>query len=182
MSRPDKTVVDDAAARKENGRARRMYAGKLMREGDLTREAKLRAAAILEVLGGQRTPTDAAQALSISLPRYYLLEQQALEGLVKACEPRHRGPRVSSQKQLARLEQEIDKLRRDCARQQALLRAAQRSVGLSPPVPIPVEKKVAGRSRKRRPTARALRAAAALKTEAIPIATNSGSSHPTMAS
>ncbi|MGD9711882.1 MAG: hypothetical protein AB7V46_07450 [Thermomicrobiales bacterium] len=182
MSRSDKTSVDDAPARKENGRARRPYAGKLMREGELSRAAKLRAAAILEVLGGQRTPTDAAQALSISLPRYYLLEQQALEGLVKACEPRHRGPRVSSQKQLARLEQEIDKLQRDCARQQALLRVAQRSVGLSPPAPVPVEKKVAGRRRPRRPTVRALRAAAALQSDAMPAVSSSGSSHATRAS
>ena len=35
-------------------------------------EAKRVAAAILEVLAGARTPTEAAQALGLSLPRYYL--------------------------------------------------------------------------------------------------------------
>jgi len=43
---------------------------------------------------GARTPTEAAQALGLSLPRYYLLEERALQGMLVACEPRSmsRGP------------------------------------------------------------------------------------------
>ena len=57
-----------------------------------SRDAKQRAAAILEVLAGGRTPTQAAQALGVSLGRYYLLEDNALAALVAACEPQPRGP------------------------------------------------------------------------------------------
>lgn len=39
------------------------------------------AVAILEVLAGLRTPTDASAAPGISLPRYYPVEVRALEGL-----------------------------------------------------------------------------------------------------
>src|SRR5687768_12360377 len=42
-------------------------------------EAQRLAATILEVLGGVRSPPQAAQALAISLPRYYQLEARALE-------------------------------------------------------------------------------------------------------
>jgi N-acetylmuramoyl-L-alanine amidase len=41
-------------------------------------QARRQAAAILEVLAGARTPADAARALGVSLPRYYLLEEKAL--------------------------------------------------------------------------------------------------------
>ena len=44
-------------------------------------EAKRIAAAILEALAGERTPIQAAQALSVSLPRYYQLEAAGLRGL-----------------------------------------------------------------------------------------------------
>jgi hypothetical protein len=54
--------------------------------------------AILEVLAGLRTPAEAAQSLQISLPRYYVLETRALEGLVAGCEPKPLGVR----RQLAR--------------------------------------------------------------------------------
>src|SRR5215472_9787580 len=84
-------------------------------------EAKRLAAAILEVLAGARGPSEAAQVLGISLARYYQLENRAIAGLVGACEPRRRG-RGSSEpvNELASLRQECQRLRRDCARQQAL--------------------------------------------------------------
>jgi len=41
---------------------------------DTSATAKRLAAAILEVLAGARTPTEAAQTLELSLPRYYQLE------------------------------------------------------------------------------------------------------------
>src|SRR5947209_17562740 len=59
-----------------------------------SREARQRAAAILEVLAGARSPTEAAQALGVSLPRYYLLEARALGGLLAACEPQPPGRQV----------------------------------------------------------------------------------------
>jgi hypothetical protein len=137
-------------------------------------EARKRAAAILEVLAGARTPTAAAQALGVSLPRYYLLEVQALHAMLLACEARQHGRRPSAESALAALRRECEQLRRDCARQQALVRAAQRSIGLPPPAMSkpPADGK---KHRRRRPTARALRAvarlqAAATETSAAPVA------------
>jgi hypothetical protein len=136
------------------------------------------AAAILEVLAGMRTPADAASVLSLTLPRYYLWEQRALEGLVRACEPRPVGKAASERHQLAVLEKEVVRLRQDCARQQALVRASQRTIGLAvSPQPATkaagksgsktadkVGNAVAGKAkRKRRPVARALKAVAALQ-------------------
>jgi hypothetical protein len=135
----------------------------------------------LEVLAGVRTPTDAAAALGLSVPRYYLWEQRALEGLVRACEPRPKGQVMSQRHQIAVLEKEVGRLRQDCARQQALVRASQRTIGLAgsgPAATKPAVKPsgkaaakggegVAGKAkpkRKRRPVARALKAAAALQT------------------
>jgi len=130
-------------------------------------EAKRIAAAILEVLAGTRGPSEAASVLGISLARYYQLETRALAGLVAGCEPRRRGIRKGPT-ELASLRQECDRLRRECARQQALVRAAQRTVGLAPSPPPPGPPPAASGStgkkrRKRRPRARALKAAALLR-------------------
>jgi hypothetical protein len=126
--------------------------------------AKKLAAAILEVLAGARTPTEAAQALELSLPRYYVLEDRALQGMLVACEPRTLGRGPAPESALASLRRECEQLRRECTRQQTLVRAAQRSIGLAPPTP-PTRPPERG-SKKRRPRramARALRAAAKLK-------------------
>jgi hypothetical protein len=69
-----------------------------------SRDANRVAAAILEVLAGVRTPTDAAQALVVSVPRYYQLEQRALEGLIAACEPRRLGREQTSKSRVSALE------------------------------------------------------------------------------
>ena len=142
----------------------------------VSRDAQRVAAAILEVLAGVRTPTEAAAALSLSVPRYYLWEQRALEGLVRACEPRPKGQVMSQRHQITVLEKEVARLRQDCARQQALVRASQRTIGLAasaPPTtkstikagPKAAAKTAAGgkAKRKRRPVARALKAVAALQ-------------------
>jgi hypothetical protein len=143
----------------------------------ISREAQRFAAAILEVLAGVRTPTDAAAVLGVSVPRYYLWEQRALEGLVAACEPRPVGKAAGRRHQLMVLEKEVARLKQDCARQQALVRASQRTIGLGPPPPVkPAAKaggkaagKVAGKkARKRRPVVRALKAAATLRAAATP--------------
>jgi len=149
--------------RKEGRRGKRVPYKKLgVKEGD--EEAKRLAAAILEVLAGGRTPTEAAAALSISPPRYYALEQRALNGLVSACRRRPRGRVKTSESEAEKLRGEVKRLERECGRWQALLRAAQRTVGLPAPQPAKPEP-----GRKRRPrhsrVARALRAAKALKGE-----------------
>ena len=136
------------------------------------REAKRLAAAILEVLGGARLPSDAAAALSISLPRYYMLETRALSGLVQACEPRPVGRVRSADHELAAAHKQIERLQRECVRSQALVRAAQRTVGLMPPAPPKAG--AGGKKRKRKPSVRALKAAEVLQSgvpgeaEAVP--------------
>jgi hypothetical protein len=116
-----------------------------------------RAAAVLEVLGGAKSPGEAAEALEISLPRYYLLEARALEGLISACEPRPRGRAAAEGKTFHSLKRENDRLRQDLTRTQALARAVQRAAGM----PAGDESTATdGRvRRRRRASARALRAA-----------------------
>lgn len=129
-----------------------------------SQDAKQLAAAVLEVLAGTQTPSDAAQGLGISLARYYQLELRALNGLVAACEVRRRGRWSRTGNELADLRQECEQLRRECARQHALVRATRRT-GLAeatPPAapPAPEKRKL---RRKRRPVARAMKMAALLK-------------------
>src|SRR5438132_8470602 len=78
---------------------------------DASRDARRVAAAVLEVLAGARTPTEAAAALALSLPRYYQIETQALRGLVSACEPKPRGRQASPTRELAVLQKENERLR-----------------------------------------------------------------------
>ena len=91
------------------------------------------------------------------------MEQRALAGLVAACEPKPPGEAVSLKHRLAVLEKDLTQLRQECARQQALVRAAQRTIGLgAPPAPKPAAKAAGKRPRKSRPVVRALKAAAAI--------------------
>jgi hypothetical protein len=125
-------------------------------------EARRLAAAILEVLAGERTPAQAATALSLSLPRYYQVESQALRGLLAACEPRPKGRVRTAAGELTTLRQEHERLKRALARQQTLVRLTQRTAGLAPPAPAPA--KTGGKKRRpRRPAARALHVAARLQ-------------------
>jgi hypothetical protein len=134
--------------------------------GGGSNEANRIVVAILEVLAGMRSPAEAASALKISLPRYDLLEARALEGMVTACEAKPLGKQPSPQTRIASLEKELQQARRECARQQALVRAAQRSVGLSAAEAkkgkAPSQRDRRGR-KKRRPTVRALKAANTLR-------------------
>jgi hypothetical protein len=136
---------------------------------DASREAKLLAAAILEVLAGSLGPSEAARSLGISLARYYQLESRALAGLVSSCESRRRG-KGRPRNELTALQRECEQLRRECARQQALMRATRRTVGLTAPSMAPVPD--VSRKRRRRPTARALKMAAMLQEEVreVPVA------------
>jgi hypothetical protein len=133
-------------------------------------DSRRMAATILEVLAGVMRTTDAAKALSVSLPRYYALEARAIEGLIRACEPRKRGKGRSPAKEVARLEKEVKRLENECSRQTALTRAARRTLSLPPPAAAPAKKMSdpqgkppAKGPRTRRAVARALIAATALK-------------------
>lgn len=131
-------------------------------------EARKLAAAILEVLAGVRSPAEAAKACGLSLPGYYASELRALGGLLTSCEPRPRGRQVSQASKMAELQRECQRLRRQCDRQQALIRLAQRSIGLSPTAP-PAGKPASKQAdrpqgkRKRRPRTRVLKVIAELQ-------------------
>jgi hypothetical protein len=146
MSTPS-TAASPAPA---GGAKRRGPIGALALGKDASRNARLWAAAILEVLAGERMPAEAATALGLSLPRYYQMEQQALRALTAACEPRPPGRQVGPAQEAAQLRLENARLRRDVLRQQALVRAVQRSVGLAPPPP-PANKAAATKKRRQPP-------------------------------
>ena len=132
-------------------------------------QARRFASVILEVLGGARTPTQAAEVLSVSVPRYYVLESRALEGLLRGCESRSKGPPRLPEREIARLEREVKRLERECARGLALLRAQQRAAGIAPPRPEKPSKDGPGRKRrKKRPMARALKAAKVIESVTEP--------------
>jgi len=131
-------------------------------------EAKRLAATILEVLAGIHSPPDAARALGISLPRYYQLEARAIEGFVAALAPRPQGKQPSLENRVNTLEKQLDAARRQCARQEALVRVTQRSLGLVvaiSPKSLTPERDPAGR-KQRRPAVRALKAARTLQAQA----------------
>jgi hypothetical protein len=131
-------------------------------------EAQRLAATILECLAGLRSPPQAAELLGISLPRYYQLEARALEGLVAVLGPRPKGKQPSLELRVKQLEKELEVARRACARQEALVRVTQRSLGLAalakPKPPAPAAN---GKCRKsRKPMVRALKAAKSLRAQA----------------
>ena len=132
---------------------------------DASRQAKQVAAAIFEVLAGARTPQQAADALAVSLPRYYQLESRALRAVVLACEARPKGRVRSPASEITKLQAQNEHLQREVTRQQSLVRIAQRSVGLAPPA-APSAKVAGKRTRRRRPVARALSVAKRLRQDA----------------
>ena len=113
-------------------------------------EAMKLAVAILETLSGLVSPAEASAGLGISVNRYYQLETRALEGLVRAMEPRPRGRTLTAARERDRLKAENEKLKQELLRYQALTRTAQRTIGLAPKGP-----KRAGSARRRRPRVRA---------------------------
>jgi hypothetical protein len=88
-----------------------------------------------------------------------------LEGLVRACEPRPKGRQRTAESKSASLKREVARLTRENARLLALVRVARRAVGLAEAVPKKAEP--GGKRRRRRKTsARALRAVAVLRASA----------------
>ena len=145
----------------------------------VSREARQQAAALLEVLAGVRTPAEVAQQLAVSLTRYDLIEGRALQGLLRACEPRPQGRVRSPASELAALRRECEQLRRQVARQQALLRVTERTMGLAAApaaASTKADQKSPKKRRQRKPKARALQAAAALQEVAEPVAVDPGGS------
>lgn len=130
--------------------------------------AKRTAVVVLDVLAGNRSPGDAASALGLSLARYYVIEEQAIDGLIAACGPRARGRQPDPSKELALLTAENGRLTQALLRQQALVRTSQRSLGVAlPPRQTPVPAGPPGRGKGRRqPKVRALRAAKRLNAAA----------------
>jgi hypothetical protein len=155
-----------AAAKRSRGAYRRQLTAAGTGPASAGADTKRAAAAILEVLAGVCTPTAAAAALGIRLPRYYVLEERAIAGLVAACAPRAKGRTVTTDRRLAQLERELATTRRELARQQALARTSRRALGLTAPAaaPAPPAGKTQGSSsrparRRRKPAPRGLRAA-----------------------
>jgi hypothetical protein len=146
-----------------------------LRADGASAEARRQAAAVLEVLAGVRTPTEAAQQLAMSLTRYYIIESRASQGLLAACEPRPHGRVRAPGSELAAVRRECEQLRRQAARQQALLRVTERALGLAGAAAAPSAKAGTKGPRKRRPRkpkARALQAAAVLQEAATPAPDN----------
>jgi hypothetical protein len=102
--------------------------------------ARKTASLILEALTGVRTTQEAADALGVALPRYYVLETRALSGLVSALEPRSRGRQRGAAERIIALEGDVARLERELRRFQALQRASQRALGLAAPSATPAAK------------------------------------------
>ena len=124
--------------------------------------ARRAAAVILEVLSGVRGTAEACEALAVTPMRYYVLETRALQGLVGALEPRPRGKRRSAEDEMREIRREKQRLERELARTRALVRAAERTIG----IPASAGKSkigATGKTRRRRRPERAERAIAALR-------------------
>jgi hypothetical protein len=127
-------------------------------------DAKRHAAVILEVLSGLRRTEDACDAMKIALPRYYILETRALQGLISALEPRPKGRQRRPEDEISVLQKDRDRLQRELNRTQALVRASQRALGIPQPSKPDDKSKLAGTGRrKRRATVRAIRTVRALR-------------------
>lgn len=133
---------------------------------EASKDAKRLAAVVLEVLAGLRTPSQAATAIGLSQAGYYQLEARALRGLLEACVPKPKGRQPRLGGDLAKLQQQNERLQRDLTRQQSLVRVTQRSIGLSSPPTAPAKSATGKKARKRRPVVRALSLAKRLKQEA----------------
>jgi len=126
----------------------------------ITPESRKQAAVVLEVLAGVRTADQACSALGISLPTYYNLETRALRGLIWSCTPEPPGRTLLLARKLRLAELKSAELEKQVQRYRALLRTAQRSIGLVPPES---PKPATGKRGPRKPTVRAMRAIEAIR-------------------
>lgn len=133
-------------------------------------KARQQAAAILEVMAGQLTPAEAAEALDVSVSRYYVLESRGIGGLVEACEPvEHRGRQKSQEKLVAEIQEESRQLKKELCRQQTLVRTLQRAAGMRGVLEAKTQaaKRKTRKGKLRKRTVRALKAAQALRPEGV---------------
>ena len=108
-------------------------------------KARRYAAAILSVLSGHCTTTEGSAMMGVTVPRYYALETRALEGMVRALEPRPRGRQHTPESELAAARKENARMTREVTRLATLVRASHRALGVKEaPKPVP------GRRRRRR--------------------------------
>jgi hypothetical protein len=121
-------------------------------------KARRCAALILEVIAGLKGPQEASEAMGVSPNRYYQLEARGLAGLVGALEPLPRGRRRGPEHEIAKLEEERDRLGREVVRLQSLVRAANRSLGIPT-----AKKKTAKAGRRRKPSHRGKKVVALLR-------------------
>lgn len=129
-------------------------------------EAKRMACLVLEVLSGLRSPASASAVAGIASQRYYALETRVLQAIVEALEPRPKGPRHRPETERDRVLRRCERLERELRRAHALLRTAQRAIGLGPPKETEVTRKdKSGKERrhKRRPRVRARKTVDALR-------------------
>jgi hypothetical protein len=145
------------AARPQKSKRRLKTMDQAVQPGQFQPEARRRAVVILEVLAGVRTGPQAAASLGVSLQRYLEIERRAIRGLLIACSGPLRGETDSSQVRVHQLEATVARLESQVRRHQALLRAAQRGIGLAPPPPQASRPGGAAKRKSRRPTVRALR-------------------------
>jgi len=150
----------------ETPRKKRQTPAPVMASTDM--EARRRAAAVLEVMGGLSTPVEAARGLGMSLPRFYAMEKRALEGMVSSCQTlKRKGRQRSPAKEMDRLREQVKRLEREASRNLAMARAAQRVAGLSPPAAAKTGGEKEKKRRKRRPSTRALAVAQALRSDPV---------------
>ncbi len=96
-----------------------------------------------------------------------------MQAIIQACEPQPRGRKRTLQDDVDALQKENSKLRHEISRLQAVVRAAQRSIGLPSAAP-PAKSKTGGkRPRKRSRTPRAQRVVAALRKPEADVEENS---------
>jgi hypothetical protein len=132
-------------------------------------QAKRLAVVVLEVLSGLRDARDGSRAMGVSLNRYYQLETRALQGLIASLEPRPKGRQRTAEEKLATVERAKRRLEQELVRHQALVRAAQRSIGIPSAKKDGKGSKLRGKQpardgkRRRRTVARGLKAIAALR-------------------
>jgi hypothetical protein len=128
-------------------------------------EARRRGLGILQVFSGIRTPTEASAALGVTLNRYYQLESRAVVGMLRELEPRARGRQRTVSTEMEKLRKAKERAEREAARNLALVRASQRTLGL-----LPAPKKEEGTKRSRRPRVRAKALIEAIEAASLPVA------------
>lgn len=129
---------------------------------EVSPDGKRRAAVVLEVLAGLRTPQQAAEVLGLSVPGYYQLEDRATHQLELGCEARPRGRPANGELKGAALVREVERLKQELGRYQTLVRLTRRAVG----VPAAAPAKATSGKRKRKPMVRAMRRAERLRAQA----------------